>query len=93
MSKCMMSWCGGEREGRDMGGALATPPRENMESPDLREEPVQQYTCKHGTDLACTPELTLSLVSTSEKKSGDETHFYIMLNKTKNVSRILSMVK
>ena len=36
MSKCMMSWCGGEREGRDMGGALATPPRENMESPDLR---------------------------------------------------------
>ena len=56
MSKCIMSWCGGEREGRDrgglwreVGGDLMEPsPAPNMERPGLA-----------------------ALVSTSEKKSGE----------------------
>ena len=55
MSKCMMSWCGGEREGRDMGGALATPPRENMESPDLRWEPVHSTLVHMGLTWPVPP--------------------------------------
>ena len=55
MSKCMMSWCGGEREGRDMGGALATPPRENMESPDLRGEPVHSTLVHMGLTWPVPP--------------------------------------
>ena len=60
-SKCIMSWCGGESEGRDMGGLwrevggdLSDPsPAPNIERPGLT-----------------WAELAPSLVSTSEKKSG-----------------------